>query len=362
MSNSKGPGGASGVAAPQPTATAAQAMPVIGAAIPAVVLALHAKHKQLQTKFSGTAKLNSSATPTPGHYDEAYVEALIWKEVVDRDDLATALFHRPDGHAQQRGAQYIAAVVDKALLNAVAAAEAEVQAAIDFEVEQIEVLKSDKSTYFMTVRFTTSAGVKRTGRFELDHEQLVIPAKFKSRFSEAMTHVPRVPKVPGATWDDLVNSWFERAVVHRLDSERASFHQDVRTALARLKVGKDEPDLQRGAALLINGGTMMVFRTVAVVKRIRQSHPNVPVHKYGTALKSLGYAYKKWPIGKRVRTKAWGGRALVQAPDEAADSAPPFTPPVRLVKGAKSQAEQGHVAADGQVDNGDFDASGGESR
>src|SRR5690606_18683112 len=122
-------------------------------------------------------------------YDFSLALGLAHKGVTDPHELATALWHRPDGAAQAKGEKYIARTVQQALvLAARAARETEPTAGpsgeIDFEVERVVVYDSAPPIHHLYI------GGKE---IVLSADELISPRRFKRKFVDKLRRIPRLP-------------------------------------------------------------------------------------------------------------------------------------------------------------------------
>ena len=88
--------------------------------LPQAVQAILRRSKRIRGLFAGTGKPDKgkhgeSTDQTSSGYDWSCLLALIAKGVTDPSELATVLWHRPDGTARQKGAAAIARTVARAL-------------------------------------------------------------------------------------------------------------------------------------------------------------------------------------------------------------------------------------------------------
>ncbi len=249
------------------------------------VLALLDTDKRINALFNGTGKPVVGAdgrrldTTTSG-YDFSFVFELARLGVDDPSELATALSCRPDGSAREKGTDYLARTVSAALDRAQKAADV-AETVVDFEVERVRVLASDRSTYELTI----------DGQIlSLTSAQLRSKGAFATRYLQVLHRIPDLPQ-KADDWNAFVNSLLERAEVVELGedaSEAAALREDVQAALDALQEGEELEDLDRGLSLKTSAGKVG-FKVAPLLKHLQEQRPELTRHALCVILRDLGY-------------------------------------------------------------------------
>jgi hypothetical protein len=271
----------------------------VGGELPPIVQALFLKKKRLASLFAGEGKpefgpgggrLDASSSG----YDFSVLLVLIRNGVRDPSHLATTLYHRPDRGAREKGTDYIAHTVRKALELASGADEQVAVASLNFVVDEVFIYDSDPARYRFMIEGTalvlSSAELKGRGRFGL-------------RFLDALHYMPTLPEEPDE-WLALINRWLADATEISMPPE-ASEENALRTAIKQviqnLPVGTTVDDLDRQMAVDL-GGDELGFKADSVLDRIREKRPKIERGDVCRVLRDLGYESGSARVeGKPVR-------------------------------------------------------------
>lgn len=273
----------------EPIAPAAELTPLVRSLLLA--------SSRLRATFEGRGKTAIGEDGRPldtssSGYDFSLVMALASKGVTDPQELATALWHRPDGAARAKGERYVARTVRRAL-DLIAAAKSKesrqpVACALpDFEVTRVVLFDSNPPVYHLHI----------DGRLlVLSADDLISEHRFKKKFVETLRRIPKLPREdkkkdqPG--FEDLINDWLRMAeVVHQPPeaSRRGLLKDELRMIIDGLGEAENADDLERGKALRIDGRRAFKIRTLA--KAARESLlGNVGTHELGDVLRDMGCA------------------------------------------------------------------------
>ena len=229
-------------------------------------------------------------------YDFSLALKLVQKGVTDPSEIATALWHRPDGAAQAKGKRYIAATVANALKQAasLAGAEGSPKNCIDFTVERVVIRSSDPPFYHMRIGDKTLV---------LTSEQLLSKQLFARRFLEILHRVPRMPGKKCRSWTSHVNEWLARAEVQRQPqeaSERGLLKLEIPSLIDDLGEAEAPEDLDRGKVLIV--GECRGFKVRPLRKLLKDAGYDVAANTLCDVLRDLGCEYDRPTFGgKRVR-------------------------------------------------------------
>ena len=259
----------------------------VGEELPQLVQALLLKKKRIGSLFNGEGKPEFS--PGGGRldnsssgYDFSVLLALIRAGVRDPNDLATTLYHRPDGGAKKKGLGYISRTVRNALELSAAADEHLAGATLNFTVEEVAIYDCDPARYRLTIEgkelVLSSADLKGKGRFAV-------------RFMDALHFAPTLPD-DQKDWLSVVNGWLADAAEIAMPPE-ASEENALRTAVKHvirdLPLGTTIDDLDRDMAVDL-GEEERGFKADAVLNRIQEKRPKVERGDVCRVLRDLGYA------------------------------------------------------------------------
>lgn len=281
---------------PHPALALDDDQPIMPAAeLTPLVRSLLLASSRLRATFEGRGKtaIGDDGRPldtSSSGYDFSLVMALANKGVTDPQELATALWHRPDGAARAKGERYVARTVRRAL-DLIAAVKPKgscqpVACALpDFEVTRMVVFDSNPPVYHMYV----------DGKLlVLSADDLVSEHRFKKKFVETLRRIPKLPRgdkkkdEPG--FEDLINDWLQMAeVVHQPPeaSRRGLLKDELRMIIDGLGEAENADDLERGKALRIDGRRAFKIRTLA--KAARDSLlGDVGTHELGDVLRDMG--------------------------------------------------------------------------
>ncbi len=223
---------------------------------------------------------------TSSGYDFSFVLGLVHRGVTDPRELATALWHRPDGAARAKGEKYVAKTVQHAL---VLAAKSKPQGqgqpvGLDFEVSRVVVLDSNPPVYHLTVDGEVLV---------LSSAELLSEYRFKKRFVEVLQRIPRLPSglnKDEPTFEQHVNEWLKKAeVVHQPPeaSRRGMLEEELRLIIDGLGEAEGRDDLDRGKALLVEG--RRAFKTRNLARAVKDSsHVDLGTHELCDLLRSMG--------------------------------------------------------------------------
>ena len=218
-------------------------------------------------------------------FDRTIVFDLIEKKITNRDELATAIYLRPDGAVQVGGKDidYVADLVD-GILETCGVADDDEEEDIDFAVEYTRMTDSDPKIFEFYIE-----GKKLT----LEADQVVKKDKFEIAFLNALGRIPKLP-VKGAekSWRDYVNEWTENAIIVVLPPEASSefsLRLDIIQAVDQLADGDVAGDLDMGSKL--QDEACWLFKTDTVLKKVnenRSSSDKIGKHKLCDILRELG--------------------------------------------------------------------------
>ncbi len=231
-------------------------------------------------------------------YDFSLLLALARKGVTDPDELASALWNRPDGGACTKGEEYIARTVRRALATA-SSGDAEGGAArgrrandddvyslpeedIDFAVTKLVVSDSDPPLYQLHVDDHVLV---------LTVDDLLSPRRFEKRFVAQLRRIPRLPgKKAKRSWDEYVNEWLAAAeVIHQPPeaSPRGLLREETARVIDNLGEADTPADLERGKVLRIDG--RRGFKTRTVLRALRETvGGDAGTHEVCSILRELG--------------------------------------------------------------------------
>lgn len=262
------------------------------------VLALLDTNKRVSALFNGTGKPAVGADgrrldATNSGYDFSFVLELARLGVDDASELATALSCRPDGVAREKGQAYLARTVANALDRADNASEA-ITMVVDFDVERVRILASDRSTYELTIGGHV---------LSLTSAQLRSKSSFATRYLELIHRVPLLP-TKADDWRAFVNGLLVRAEVVELGqdaSESAALREDVERAVQELQQGDELEDLERGQYILTDGGKR-AFRVDPLLRHLQEQRADLTRHGLCAVLTDLGHSSGTHRVrGKVVR-------------------------------------------------------------
>ncbi|MCC7015525.1 MAG: hypothetical protein IT454_23405 [Planctomycetes bacterium] len=217
-------------------------------------------------------------------YDSSLAVALL-KRGLSADEVAAAIWHRPDEAARAKGMDYIRRTVERAkkFVEEVTSTEAEAAAIeADFQVESVELYQSQPPIYHMRIE-----GV----RLELSSGDLLTRGRFAQRFLEGLRRVPALPD--GEDWRDLVNGWLASATLVEAPpdgSDEQVLLDSIQHAIENLPVGDERADLDRGKALKLDDGRT-AFKARTVFALVREEWPTLKHGKLTNVLKALGFEH-----------------------------------------------------------------------
>lgn len=266
------------------------------------VHALISSSDRLAALFEGRGK--TAVTPdgkrvdtTSSGYDFSIVHSLVKRGVTDPDQLASVLWHRPDGAARAKGAEYIARTVRRAIEIAAGAprkphvdgagpaptrSRDDDAADIDFVLSKLVVTDSDPPVYRAHVDDHVLV---------LTVDDLLSPRRFERRF---VAQLRRIPKLPGkgatVSWKELVNGWLAGAeVIHQPPdaSPRGLLREEIVRVIDNLGETDAPADLERGKAIRVDG--RRGFKTRTVLRALREAAGGDPgTHEVCGLLRELG--------------------------------------------------------------------------
>lgn len=292
-------------------ASAAPAHVTIADAISPAVQALLTYDTKVHGYFHGHGKRERDEHGKPlddssSGYDFSLVLSLIRNGVTAPSELGTALWHRPDGAARTKGADYIARTVQRAL----ATANGDSSGApppLGFKVERVTIYEMNPPRFVFVID-----GVE----LKLTAQDLRSVGAFSLRFLEGLHRVPQL-RVKPARWDAMVNDWLRNAVKIWMPpeaSEDGALREAVERALEDMplqEVAELDVRIARGRFALEDG--RIAFRGEALVGRVVSMTPQVSPQAVYTVMHQIGCVeYAPRIAGKRVRL--W----LVPDPNERA--------------------------------------------
>jgi hypothetical protein len=213
-------------------------------------------------------------------YDFSFAMSLISNGVTDPPELGTAIWHRQDGGARTKGADYIARTVQRALALAAGSSKA-ATGPLGFTVGKVTIYTSNPPQYEFVI---DGVVLKLTAR------DLQNRGAFGLRFLEALNRIPSLPKPAG--WSPLVNSWLAKAekVEQPPDaSQDGALREAVERAIEGLSIGEAVEDLDRGQALRLED-ERLGFKTSAVLTALQSEPLDATRDAVCRVLKELGYA------------------------------------------------------------------------
>lgn len=336
-------------AAAAPAADDAPAQPVaIGAELGPWVHALVASNTRLTALFEGRGKTaigpdGRRLDTSSSGYDFSLALALAQKGVSDPAELATALWHRPDGAARAKGEAYVLRTVERALKLArtiaggkggSAGADGEAGGDIDFVVERIVIRDSQPPIYHLHIGEQVLI---------LGIDDLISPRRFKKRFVERLRRVPRLPGDKAQmSWDDYVNLWLASAEVEHQPPEASARElrkEEIAAIIDNLGEAESTEDLDRGKAIRVHD--RRGFKTRTVLRAIRESGPGeIGSHELCDLLRDLGCESRLARLdGRRVRVwvapAAWPQADEADGSDEDLPDPAPDEPPEEREPGAE---------------------------
>ncbi|MBK9000882.1 MAG: hypothetical protein IPM35_34615 [Myxococcales bacterium] len=317
--------------------TAEPNSPLIGEMLSQSVHALLEADRQLAALFEGRGKLplgrnGKRSDMTSSGYDFSVALRLAQKGITDRNELATALWHRPDGVAREKGKRYIARTVARALEQAATptgSGDAEADC-IDFTVEKLVIRNSEPPFYHLSI----------SGKpLVLTSDQFLMPQHFRRRFMEVFQRVPRLPKGKKCRpWLELVNSWLVKAEVQEQPpeaSERGMLKLEIVSIIDDMGEAEAPEDLERGKTHIVDGRRSFRARHLRLKLR-EQGHGDVGMHTLCDVLRDLGCSSERVRFGgKRVRL--WV--APSSWPETVDEPDLPESPPPSNADGAPEEAD-----------------------
>lgn len=273
----------------------------IGAQLSKPVHALILTNRQIGALFAGRGKTAIGADGKPmdtssSGYDFSLLLALIGKGITDRDELATALWHRPDEAARAKGLGYITRTVESALERIeVVASDLDGKECIDFTVERITIRESDPPYYHLQVDGKVLI---------LTADQLLSPPLFRRRFMEILRRIPKLPGKKCPPWPTFVNELLGRAEIQKQPadaSERGMLSAEITSIIDDAGEADAVEDLDRVKVILVAG--RRAFKASPLRRALHdRGHGDPKMHELCDVLRDLKCDYDRHTfLGKRVR-------------------------------------------------------------
>jgi hypothetical protein len=302
------------------------------------VHALISSSDRLAALFEGRGK--TAVTPdgkrvdtTSSGYDFSIIHTLVKRGVTDPDQLATVLWHRPDGAARAKGQEYIARTVRRAIEIAHrTGGKQKVDRAGPADRDGGEEPAPDID--FIVTKLVVSDSVPPVYQLHVDDHVLVLtvddllsPRHFEKRFVAQLRRIPHLPgKGAAMSWKDLVNGWLAAAeVIHQPPeaSPRGLLKEEIARVIDNLGEAETPADLDRGKTFRVDG--RRGFKTRTVLRALREAAGgDAGTHDVCNLLRELGCENTLCRLdGARVRL--WLAPASWTEPP-AADGEPSPTP------------------------------------
>jgi len=274
---------------------------VIGDAIsPKVQKAIQSKNRKAHWEGRCKTALGADGTPVDtsrSGYDYTVVIDLLHAGITNPSELATALFHRPNGAGKEKGANYVCRTVEAAIA-AFKSEDDEDHGGSHCSVEPVHATMTSSNPKLFELVFSE-------GVLEISADELSNQHKFETAYLNAIGAMPIIKITKRTPWAAYVNSWLTGALIKELPPEASTafrLKEMIYKIVMNLAEGHDVGDLDAGAYLLLDG--RRAFKPAAVVKAIQNMSgaPRVSSHDVCNVLEKLGCKAENPYFGKkRVR-------------------------------------------------------------
>ena len=287
-----------------------------GSGLSPAVHALISSNNPIRKLFEGKGKLPLGVDGKPldqssSGYDFSLALALARKGITDKTELCNALWFRPDGCAQEKGARHCWRTVEAALkaceqqskvktnLHAVTSAAPEEHADLDFTVERVVIKKAMPPVYEFTID---------GNQITLTAEDILSPRAFSLRFIE---HLHKIPQMPGkrspVSWREHVNMWLASAEVVDLGRDGrddADMEDTIKYVIDSLPEASCLDDLDGARILYCDEGR--AFRKRPIFWALREKFPAFSARSgmVCSALRAIGCINKVLSFEGTVR-RVW---------------------------------------------------------